>query len=131
MAVSLDNIDNPQEMEVVVSGPGKANRLFIFTGTAVFTFKGTSNDWSRNTISFLIPDHKFSPGQFLRGIATASLASISNNSVAQNAGWAVDSVDADWDDESGLIEVRAKLAARDTDGFINRMAYQVTVLAAL
>ncbi len=33
MAVNLYYIENPQEMEVGVNGPGDANRLFIYTGT--------------------------------------------------------------------------------------------------
>ena len=130
MAVQIINIENSQELEVVVSGPDRANRLFIYTGTAVFEFKGTGGDWRRDSISFPI-GRTFQPGQFIRAIATASLASIFNQNVANNAGWAVESVDADWDDESGQVQLSAQLAVRDSDGFLNRIAYQASVLAAI
>jgi hypothetical protein len=130
MAVNLSHIENAQEMEVVVSGPHGANRLFIYTGTAVFTFKGTGGKWRHDSISFKI-GRTFTQEQFHRAVATASLASIANSKHAVNAGWAVDSVDADWDDESGKIEVTARLAVVDSNGYLYRMGYQVTVLAAI
>jgi hypothetical protein len=40
-------------------------------------------------------------------------------------------VDADLDDESGEIEVRANLAMGDTDGYLYKIGYQVTVLATV
>ena len=130
MAVSLKRIDNPQEIEVVVSGPRSANRLFIYTGTAVFDFKGRSKKWKRDSISFRV-GRKFAPGQFHKAIATANIASASNDYAANFAGWAVDSIDADWDDDSGKMNVTAQLAVRDSDGYLHRLGYQVTVLASI
>jgi hypothetical protein len=128
MAVNLIKIENPQEIEVAVSGPNGANRLYIYTGTAVFSFRGTGSSWKRESISFKV-GRVFKQGEFHKGIATASLASIDNYSHAVNAGWAVDSADADWDDESGKTVFTADLAVRDSDGFMTRIGYQVTVLA--
>lgn len=128
--VTLEQIANPQEMRVSVSGPGGANTLIIFTGTAVFTFKGTGSSVERDTLSFTVGP-AFPIGQLRSAVATASLASISNSGPAVDALWAVDSVSAVIDVYAGRVRVTADLAVRDIDGFLLRMAYQVNVLAAL
>jgi hypothetical protein len=131
MSIELIELVNPQEMEVHVNGPNGANRLFIYSGTAVFSFRGDSEDrWERNTLTFHV-GRRFNPGEVIRAIAVGGLASIFNKNVANNAGWACDGIDADWDDESGHVSVRANLAVRDTDGYLLRIGYQVTVLAKL
>lgn len=130
MVVQLEDIDNPEEMEIVVNGPNGANRLFIYTGTAEFNFRGTGDKWAHDSLSFEVGRH-FEPTQIQKAIAVASLASISNWGNAVNAGWAVDVVDACWNCESGRIRVTAQLAIRDSDGFLQRIAYEVKVLAKL
>jgi hypothetical protein len=70
-------------------------------------------------------------GQFVRAIATGSLASIANQGLANNAQWAVDQVDADFDDESGRVVVTANLVVADTGGFLQRMGFQVNILARI
>ena len=129
MAVPLGFIENPQEMEVVVSGPGDINRLFIYTGTAVFDFKGAGGDWLRDTLTFEI-GRSFTVAQFRSATATASLASISNVQHAVNAGWAVDRVEASRA-ASGKIQLRMNLAVRDVDGYVHRVAFEASVLAKL
>ncbi|HUX07335.1 MAG TPA: hypothetical protein VMX35_08485 [Acidobacteriota bacterium] len=129
MTIKLDGLENHQELEVAVSGPEGADRLFIYTGIAVLNFKGESvHHWKRDTITFLV-GRNFGAGQFRRATASAALASIYNDNVSNDAGWAVDSVDADWDDESKKVQVKADLAVRDTDGYIYRISYEVFVLA--
>lgn len=131
MAIEIGSFANMQEMEVVVNGPLGANRLFIYSGTAIFDFKGESGDyWRRDVIQFKL-GRSFGPGEVVKAIGTGSLASIFNQSHAVNAGWAVDDCDADWDDESGRIQVRASVAVRDSDGHVLRMSYVVHVLAKL
>jgi hypothetical protein len=104
MAIALSKIENPQDMEVFVNGPRGANRMFIYTGTAVFNFRGNSERrWKRDTLSFKV-GRKFEPGQIVRIVATASLASVFNDGSWHDGGWAVDLVDADLDDNYFLIE---------------------------
>ncbi|MBU7028979.1 MAG: hypothetical protein HXS48_18740 [Theionarchaea archaeon] len=129
MALSPEYIENEQDLEVVVRGPGDTNRLFIYTGTAVFNFRGTGGSWKRDSISFEV-GRSFTSSQFRKAIATASLASISNDGTAANAGWAVDRVDVKRS-SSGKMRITAKLAVRDSDGYLQRMAYEVNVLAHL
>jgi len=129
MAVNLYQVDNPQEMEVGVNGPKDANRLFIYTGMAVFDFKGTGGSWLRDSLTFQI-GRAFTLTQYKQAVATASLASISNKDNAVNAGWAVDRVEAKRA-SNGKIELTMNLAIRDSDGYIHRIAYEVSVLAKI
>lgn len=131
MAVELDRIENFQEMEVFVSGPCDSNRLYIFTGTAVFSFKGTGPKVLRDEISFNIPGKSFLDGQVRKVVVTAGLSSIFNDGPANNAGWAIDSVEAGYEKKSNQIKVSAKLAVRDSDGYLLRFGFQATVLAAI
>jgi hypothetical protein len=124
------SIENAQEMEVWVSGPSGANRLFIYTGVAIFVFKGTSGNWLRDYIDFEL-GRVFAPGQVRDVLATGSLNSIKNLNTAVNAGWAVDRLTARWDATEQRIKLRADLAVSDIDGYLLRMGYQVTVLAKI
>ena len=49
--------------------------------------------------------------------------------------WVVESVDADWDDESGQVEVRVELSVRclpaSSSASINKLAFSATVLAEI
>jgi hypothetical protein len=129
MAVNLEGIANEQQIDVRVSGPGNANRLFIIDGTAAFTLTpGPGQNSVSDTLSFTVGP-TLQTGQFIRAIATGSLASIANEGLANNAQWAVDQVDADFDDESGRVVVTANLVVADTDGFLQRMGFQVNILA--
>lgn len=128
--IPLLTLDNQQEMEVVVSGPGTANRLFIYTGVAIFEFKGTGGGWRRDFIDFEL-GRVFAAGQVRDVLATGSLNSIKNDHTAVDAGWAVDRLTARWDPTEQRIKLRADIAVRDSDGYIQRMGYQVTVLARL
>jgi hypothetical protein len=75
--------------------------------------------------------------QFCGAIATASLAktSFSINATPANFGWQILSVDADWDDESGQVELRIEAAAncsgQNNGSQINGFIFHVTILAAI
>jgi hypothetical protein len=130
MAVTLSGIENPQGMEIVIGGPSGANRLFVYTGIAVFSFKGTGSNWRHDSISFEV-GRVFTSTQFVKAVATASLASIANAQHAVNAGWAVDRVEAKRATGSGKTKLTIKLAVRDIDGYLYRLGYEVNVLAKL
>jgi hypothetical protein len=129
MAITLEGIANEQQIDVGITGPGNARRLFVIKGTAVFTFTpGPGNDSASDTLTFSVGP-TLATGEFVRAIATASLASISNRGLANNALWAVDSIDADFDDESGRVVVTAQLVVADTDGFLQRIGFEVDIVA--
>ncbi len=55
MTFAPSGFDNVEVLEVGVSGPNDANRLFIVTGVALIYFDGTSDDWRRDDVSFIVP----------------------------------------------------------------------------
>jgi hypothetical protein len=97
------------------------------------SFRGLSGDWRRDTLEIPLigmwidqtagstPQQEPPP----RSIATATLASISNDRTAVWAGWAVDRTRALWKRDTGLITLYVDLACRDSDGDINRIQYSV------
>lgn len=128
MAITPVNIDNFQQIEAVVTGPGAANRLFIFTGVAIFTFQGTSDKFIFDFFDVEVGPI-FQQGQVINVLATGSLNSIANGATAVNAGWAVDRLTARFDPVEGRIKLRADVGVSDTDGFLFRVGFQITVLA--
>lgn len=130
MAVALHHIETPQQMEVDVSGPADANKLFIFTGIAVFTFKGTGQAWKGDTLTFEVGP-QFTANQFKSAVVTASLASIANAGHAINAGWSVNSAEAVRSSSSGKTKLTFNLAVRDSDGYLYRIGYEACVLVDL
>ena len=77
-----------------ISGPNGADRMYITTGVARFTAPGPAGD-----VYATLLEPTLEPGQFRRAIATAS---------AEAAGgpFTIADVQADWDDESGMVELR-------------------------
>jgi hypothetical protein len=130
MSINVQGFVNQQKMEVGVYGPDGANRLLIYTGTVKFNLKGNDGAWNHDILSFRVGP-QLSHNQFIRAIASASLAKLYNVSTADNAGWYIDNVDADWDDESGYVELRANIGCSDSDGYLYEVAYRVDVLAQM
>lgn len=126
MAITKSSI--PQTLEIPVTGPDEANRLFIFTGIVQVNLQGTGSEWRRETLKIEI-DRPFAAPMYQKGIGTASLAAISNKNEAVNAGWAIESVSVARDAESNKPVLTAQIAVRDKDGLIETIAYEVFVLA--
>jgi hypothetical protein len=64
-------------------------------------------------------------------VPVIALATIANDGTAFDAGWALG--DCRWSVPSAFaalsnVELRGQVAARDTDGYILRLAYQATVI---
>jgi hypothetical protein len=133
VTVDLREIDNLKQIAMDVTVPsGDANRLTIVVGTAVFTLTppGDQQLVTDNLIFDVGPPHSPALGSTFRdAAATASLASISNQGPANNALWAVDSVFADLNPATGRVRVTARLVVRDSDGFLNRLGFQVNILS--
>jgi len=131
--IPANQIHNLQQMEVVVSGPDEANRLIIIDGQ--FDTGNIPADsvhrMTKQTFSVLLGP-KLTHRQFLRAIATASFARTESSGHTMYNIW---DVDADWDDESGQVELRieAEVGTFSADGHVsmNAFAFHVTILAAL
>jgi len=143
MAIRLqaNQIQNLQQMDAVVSGPDGANRLFSVTGQcavggllSVFS----SGTFATNTQTFtVLLGPVFTRQQFFRAICTASIAQ-TNQHIQIAPGdfrFEVLSSDADWDDESGQVELRIETSltasGSGNSAAINSLSFHVTILAAV
>jgi len=140
MAVKIAQIQDLQQMDVGVAGPDDANHLFIIDGqfdtNLVIGSQGTNFATAKETFSALIGP-KLTNRQFVRAIATASFVKTQIGNIAQGglATWNILDVDADWDDESGQVELRIEAQVSslgsNQNASINGFAFHVTILAAL
>ena len=140
MAVKIAQVQNLQQMDVLVAGPDDANHLFIIDGQfdagLAIGSQGTNFATAKETFSVLIGP-KLANRQFVRAIGTASFVKtqIANIAPGGSATWNIVDVDADWDDESGQVELRIEAqvncSGSNQSASINAFAFHVTVLAAL
>ena len=123
---------NCQELEAVVSGPDDANRLFVYTGMAEVEIVGAEPHprWSQEIITFTV-GREFSGGndKVMKSVVTASLSAIRNEGVASFAGWRIYAAATDYDDQEKKVRVNILIGARDTEGVLEQVAWQVNVLA--
>jgi hypothetical protein len=96
-----------------ISGPGGADRMYITAGVL--------QTWGPGAFAGLI-DPILEPGQFRRAIASASLMSTGKE---YGVVYTLSEVDADWDDESGKVELRFSL-----DGEAIQIAFQLITFAS-
>lgn len=120
-------IDSIQEIEVQVTEADGLKFLTIYCGVATFSFIGESTNWKRDRLEFYLPK-RLSSDEFHRAIASAAPASLSNDDHAVWAGWAVDRVGADYDDDEQKVKLWADIAIRDRDGHLDRISFQAYIL---
>ena len=125
-----------QILEAVVAGPDEANRLFNVTGTAdVALSVAAGENRKTETWTFLVGPI-FARKQFYRAISTAALNAqkVNIQSVPAEFEVVINSVEADWDDESGRVEVRVEVfltANAGTTINISQLRYWVAILAQM
>jgi len=110
--------------------------LFILSGTCILNppLQGPQDGsrWHRGQGAFEIPLRGLPTGQGLvveQWAPTVLLGSIQNEHTAVDAGWAVDDFDLLRSAEAvSAVEVVFDWAVGDTDGYLMRITYQVTVL---
>lgn len=131
-----DQLLNAQQMEVAVAGPDDANRLFICSGEAVVLTGGDLPQQLNTTFTFLVGP-ALGRRQFVRATATAGLTGVMLNFSEFAAGslqCGVSSVDADFDDEAGRVQVRVEIDGRSTEKVLlvpRNINYQVMILAEM
>ena len=140
MAIKITQSQNLQQLDVVVAGPDDANHLFIIDGqfdtSLAIGSQGTNFAVAKETFSVLVGP-KLANRQFVRAVATASIVKtqIANIAPGGLATWNIVDVDADWDDESGQIELRIEAQVSclgsNQSASINGFAFHATILAAL
>jgi len=133
--VPATNTTGEQVLEAVVSGPDRANRLFICTGIAnVQMSLGRDQEQITETWTFFVGPN-LTRTQFYRAIGTASVSFQTMDILGAPAGFTVQivSIEADWDDESERVEVRVEvlLSSSLTSIDITQLRYWVTILAQI
>jgi hydroxylamine reductase (hybrid-cluster protein) len=138
--IAPNQIQNPQQIEAVVSGPDDANRLFVIDGQfdgSVFAGSQGSGFVQQKEIFSVLVGPVLTRKQFCGAVATASLAKTSSSifTTPANLGWQILNVDADWDDESGqvglTIEAAANCSGQNNNSSINGFMFHVTILATV
>jgi hypothetical protein len=111
-------------------------QVYMLSGTCVLdpipTGPQDDSRWQRGTTSFSVdvPDLPAGQGLVVQQWAPAVvLGSIQNDGVANNAGWAVDDFDLQvGEGPDTRVYPVFNYAVGDTDGYLERVAYTVTVV---
>ena len=135
-------IEQSQSIQVSVNGPGDIASMFITCGLLLvpFDLQQPTGDGSQSvSFSTMLPQPLIAVGKFRRAIASASLAGISSSAAAGNTSLVgnafnvtIDNVDADYDDESGQIELRVDVffGAHMGEIRVTKLSFQVITLLA-
>ena len=132
-----DQIQNLQQIEATVNGPDGATRLLIISGqfNTWLAIQGAVNAPRATETFTLLVGPVLTRPQFYKAIATASINTASVNITADPNNWSsgVSNIDADWDDESGQVELKVEAfltAGQNVSVFLQGVTFQVTILAA-
>jgi hypothetical protein len=134
-----NQIQNLQQLEALVNSSEGGLRLFTVTGqtTNIFFSASSQGSQTNNNQTFtVLLGPTLTRQQFVRAICTASLAQTTQRvQVAPgDLSCGIVSSDADWDDESGQVELRVEVnaSASGNNNFVvlNSFSFQVTILAA-
>lgn len=134
-----EQIQNLQQLEVVVAGPDGANRMLTIHGQFDVSVSaiGTANNVSQATNTYrLLVGPVLTRQQFYRAIGIASLSKtqVNINIVPAICNISINDFDADWDDETGQVELKIDISAstfsQNNSTSINGIAFQATILYA-
>lgn len=142
MSVRLNaqQIENQQRIEAAVAGPDGATRLFVFAGLLqadIATYCSAAQTVSQTQTFTVLIGPVLSRRQFVQAIATAAIAGTSTGFQTLPAQFSsqINGVDADWDDESGQVNLSIEVSVSATGTMVNnciqKLSFQVTILAAI
>ena len=127
-------LTNMQEMEVHVNGPDGANRLFMYSGMAEVELCGglPHPRWSLEVVCFDIGRRYDAENEAVINIlANAALAGSRTDGVASFAGWQIFGAAGELDHEDCRVRMNIAAGARDTQAFLEQIAFHVNVLARI
>jgi len=130
--IEAKRLAGKQEMEVHVSGPDGANRMFIYTGMAEVEIPGGMPHprWSLEVVCFDIGRVYDIPNEeVIKTVASASVAGGRTDGVASFAGWQIFGAAGELDEDSHRVRMNIAAGARDTQAFLEQISFQITVLA--
>ena len=125
---------NLQEMEVHVNGPNGANRLFMYSGMAEVELCGGMPHprWSLEVVCFDIGRrYDVENEEVINILANAALAGSRTDGVASFAGWQIFGAAGELDHEDCRVRMNIAAGARDTQAFLEQIAFHVNVLARI
>jgi hypothetical protein len=131
MTVSVINFDNPEVMQVPQAG---GQNLFFCSGVAVVNFAGTTNDFQRAELVFLVPSEAAGIGNppplpipsFVDSVVTVVPATVQNTDPGETEGWGIDNADSIV--VGNNIQVTAGIAVRGNGATVLRVAYHAVIL---
>ena len=131
--ITPKRLTNMQEMEVHVNGPDEANRLYIYSGMAEVELCGglPHPRWSLEIICFDI-GRKYdcdNGEKVIKIVSHAGLAGSRTDGVASFAGWEIFGAAGELDKEDCRVRLNIAAGARDTQAFLEQIAFTVNVLA--
>ena len=116
-----------------LTGPNGATQMYITTG--FIQLQGGGQNVTLEFSGLIEPT--LTAGQFRRAIVTASPATLAvwQTGMSQNVGarWSVNSADADWDDETGKIQLQFETQTSGDQMLytvVERLSFQVMIFAA-
>jgi hypothetical protein len=127
-------LTNMQEMEVHVNGPDGANRLFMYSGMAEVELCGglPHPRWSLEVVCFDIGrSYDVENEAVIKILANAALAGNRTDGVASFAGWQIFGAAGELDHEDRRVRMNIAAGARDTQAFLEQIAFHVNVLARI
>ena len=119
-------------MTVNVNGPDGANRLFMYSGMAEVELCGglPHPRWSLEVVCFDIGRcYDVENEAVINILANAALAGNRTDGVASFAGWQIFGAAGELDHEDCRIRMNIAAGARDTQAFLEQIAFHVNVLA--
>lgn len=124
---------NIQKMEYDVTTSEGAARVTVVCGTLSVTGAYGATGGRKDTVRALV-DPTLQPGKFRRAVAMASLlfTTFDIATTPSNGYWAIDDVQATYDDETGQILLEVDIAVASSTGgtpTIQKIGFQVTTLA--
>ena len=142
MAIKIqpNQLINLQQLEAQVAGPDGANRLFTISSgfnSGVSAFSNSNQFVQQKETFTILVGPVFTRKQFIKaiGFAAVTTSSTGTQTVPANSQIGVTSVDADWDDESGQVEVRIEVvmgsSGTNNSTTINAVSFQCSILAEL
>jgi hypothetical protein len=139
--IDTSQVQNLQQIEAVIAGPDGADRLYTVAGQLVDLWlqaDSLANPDDQRTQKFtVLLGPVLTRHQFVRAIATASVVSTTvtlTSPPPSEFGWGLSLVDADWDDESGRVELRIEVkvhvTGQNNSAAVVALGFQVTILAS-
>ena len=112
--------------------------LVFISGIAIFNYQGTGAAWRRDRLvidTATTWGHLNSPSAGVnvrpQAVASASLASVSNDHEAVDAGWATDDCVPYFNPDTGRLFLYVPIAVRDVDGLLQRVSFEAKVVGIL